>query len=108
MARSTCRVVHFLARFFNLGRAGIQSGQLRKGLDAGERSLLGSFTACVGLVFFLDAQHQQNDQNNGQQRSEQSGDNCNDDLLGSGLGHLDVRISHEKLSLEGGLQNPGL
>ncbi len=70
--------------------------------------LLSSFAARVGFVLFLDAQHQQNDQNNGQQRSEQSGDNSNDDFLWSGLGHLDVRISHEKLSLEGGLQNPGL
>ena len=96
VARGTHGVIDFLAGFLDPGGVGVERGQLGKRLDALEGRFLGGFAGGVRLMLFLDAQHQLNDQKNRQQGREQPDKNGNDDFLRGGLGHLGVRIGHEK------------
>ena len=78
------------------GGVGVERGQLGKRLDAREGGLLGGFAGGVGRLLLLNAKHQLDNQENGQQGCEQPGKKGNDDFLRGGLSHLGVRIGHEK------------
>ena len=90
VARGAHGIVDFLAGFLDARRVGVERGQLGNRLDACEGGFLGGFAGDVGLVACLNAKHQLNDQENRQQRSEQTGNDGNDEFHRRGLGHLGV------------------